>query len=246
MVAAERAWAADGPTREARNEAFAAALLIDDFEGALEGKQVAFDWSEMFPVDERINAKALWAAYDANGVAAHDKYIGKHVEITGEVADIRRGLAGESLVLFETGENPFFFVTGAMSDIQREFAATLKKGQVVRLYCRVGEMILGSPQLSGCLTREGAVIAKGPEIRAAVDRAFAGRRSGLRVKPDADVLKTYGNAPPEDLPEILADRYLGNVKAVAQALNDSSVCFSDVSEMACKHDLAEAAKALDH
>ena len=40
MVAAERAWAADGPTREARNEAFAAALLIDDFEGALEGSNV--------------------------------------------------------------------------------------------------------------------------------------------------------------------------------------------------------------
>lgn len=94
-----------------------------------------------------VTARALFAEYEANEVAADMKFKGKQLAVTGTVASINKDFKGDVWVGLAT-ENEFMPVHA--EGFSPNQVADLKKGQKIKITCTGKGMIVGSPMLKKC------------------------------------------------------------------------------------------------
>lgn len=105
------------------------------------------------PEDEAMEGKAtevtpeeLVSAYAKNEVAADEKYKGKKLRVSGEVADIDSNVSDDPVVRIR-GDS---FITVSCEGIPKKEASKLEKGDEVTVVCLGDGEILGFPRLKKC------------------------------------------------------------------------------------------------
>jgi hypothetical protein len=96
-----------------------------------------------------VSATDLFAAYQANEVAADNRYKATNLLVTGDVDGIQKDAFGNVIVLLGTS-NPFLPVHARVRNSEAQQAATLSKGMTVTVSCVGDGMILGSPVAKDC------------------------------------------------------------------------------------------------
>lgn len=96
-----------------------------------------------------LGAQQLWAAYDANEVAADNAYKGRVLAVTGKVVSIEKGILSEILVKL-AADGPYDYVIATMDKSQASAAAALSKGTRLTVLGKGNGMIIGSPMLADC------------------------------------------------------------------------------------------------
>jgi putative nucleic acid binding protein len=98
-----------------------------------------------------ISSATLQFDYNRNEVSADMKYKDKNLIVSGVVISIDRGI-GENYSISLNGTNDSFLrPTASMAKGQKNYLASLSKGQKIKLYCEGKGMMLGSPVLDDCI-----------------------------------------------------------------------------------------------
>lgn len=97
-----------------------------------------------------VTASQLFAAYEANEVAADNEYKGKALAVSGKVAGINKDFTDEVYVELESG-SPFQSIHAR--GIPQDAAAALQKGQSITVECVGSGLMVGSPILKDCTLR---------------------------------------------------------------------------------------------
>jgi hypothetical protein len=96
-----------------------------------------------------VTALQLYNDYQANEVSADNKYKGKSLMVSGTVSSIDKDFLDNIVVSLKT-PNEFMDVKARVDDDQKSKAASLSKGQDIKVLCTGSGMIIGSPQLEDC------------------------------------------------------------------------------------------------
>jgi hypothetical protein len=163
-------------TSDPRGVAVAKLLLIDDFEGYLDGKKTIGDWMSIFPIGVRISAPQLFAAYHANEVAADDKFKDQPLVITGVIESINKDVFGNGYLVLRDA-NMFEGVQARLSDDSMKYSGQLLRGDDVTLICKGAGMIIGSPVVKNCDAVPVIVAQQRSKIEDMVDAFLAGGAS---------------------------------------------------------------------
>lgn len=97
-----------------------------------------------------ITAQALFEDYQANEVAADNKYKGKWLLVSGTVSSIDKSAFGALIVRLQTG-NEFMSAMAEMDKSEKERVAVLNKGDQVRVLCKGRGIVIGMPSLTDCV-----------------------------------------------------------------------------------------------
>jgi hypothetical protein len=98
-----------------------------------------------------ITGRELYAAYDANEVSADSNYKGHWLIITGLVVSIDKNFMDDIIVRFAGGSYDWRNVMAYISEAETVQAGRLSKGDVVKVLCVGGGMIIHSPVLRDCI-----------------------------------------------------------------------------------------------
>lgn len=98
----------------------------------------------------KVGAQSYYVQYQANEVAADNKFKDKQLLVTGMVISITKDITGGVHVALLGGYNEFETVDASLKDDQAGEAASLRAGRVVSMICRGGTMIVTSPMLEDC------------------------------------------------------------------------------------------------
>ena len=104
---------------------------------------------DLKPLPLEVSAADLFAAYDANEVAADNQYKGKQLAVTGTVAGINKDFTDE--VYVEIAGNEFLNIHAR--GIDPTVAAGLAKGTKITVVCEGGGLMMASPILNECEVR---------------------------------------------------------------------------------------------
>ncbi len=96
-----------------------------------------------------VTASELFKAYNANEVAADQKYKGKALLVSGSVQSIDKDFMDKIVVKLSTA-NEFMPVHAQLGKEHEQLAAQLSKGAKVKWTCTGGGLIVGSPILRDC------------------------------------------------------------------------------------------------
>lgn len=99
-----------------------------------------------------VSSAELFNAYQANEVAADNRFKGQKLLVTGTVASIDKDFLG-GLVLRLSIPNEFMSTMCSMHKSDASSLAQLSKGESVRVLCTGGGMTIGSPSLRDCTFR---------------------------------------------------------------------------------------------
>lgn len=91
----------------------------------------------------KLSAAALIAAYEANEVAADEKFKGKLIEVTGVVDTIAKDIMGDPYVTLGSDKEFEFAHVQAMfpADAAKQLAG-LRKGQTLTVQCTGGGKVI--------------------------------------------------------------------------------------------------------
>lgn len=109
-------------------------------------KSVEQDTSNAAPA-ARVSARQLFADYDANEVAADDKYKDKVLVVSGTISDIGKDIVDTMYVTLET--DGFMNVQCMFADEHKSQLASASKGQSVNIKGKC-EGKMGNVLLRGC------------------------------------------------------------------------------------------------
>ncbi|WP_454261495.1 OB-fold protein [Pseudoxanthomonas mexicana] len=104
---------------------------------------------DLKPLPLEVSAADLFAAYEANEVAADNQYKGKQLAVTGTVAGINKDFTDE--VYVEIAGNEFMNIHAR--GIDPTVAAGLAKGTKITVVCEGGGLMMASPILNECEVR---------------------------------------------------------------------------------------------
>ncbi len=96
-----------------------------------------------------VDAVGMWRDYDANEVAADQKYKGQVLLVRGTVDSIDKNFLGQ-IVVHLRSPNQFAPTMATVESSEASKAAALSKGQKVALRCKGGGKIVMSPTLEDC------------------------------------------------------------------------------------------------
>ena len=102
--------------------------------------------------DIRVSAVRLFKDYEANEVAADEKYKSKILEVSGAVEDIGKDILDQIYVTLKTGEYEIFHIQCFFSDAHKNAAAQLRKGQRITVKGKCDGK-LGNVMIKGCVIR---------------------------------------------------------------------------------------------
>ena len=151
-----------------------------------------------------VTSLALAKAYEANQVAADQKYAGKTLLVTGKVTAILSGLGNVPYLKLE-GSNRFQGPHVNFAEGNTDRIATLSKGDTVHLTCVGGGSVVGTAALKGCQFSDERAKVEGQKLRAEVAKYLAGEQT-----PSTEVILIVTMA-----------------LSYARALPANSICFSD-------------------
>lgn len=95
----------------------------------------------------KVTADELVATYKGNEIAGDEKYKGKKLEISGQVASIDSDLTDDPVVSLKA-DGALLGVR--VEGLSKSAAAKLKVGEHVTLSCKGGGEIVGVPRVDGC------------------------------------------------------------------------------------------------
>lgn len=98
-----------------------------------------------------ISAAELFAAYEANEIAADSRYKGKPVKVSGTIEQIVSDTFDDAVVQLQAGG---FMEQVHARGLHNEAAARLSKGQRINLLCKGGGEVIGFPLLEDCSIAE--------------------------------------------------------------------------------------------
>lgn len=96
-----------------------------------------------------LTAAQLYADYDANEVAADQKYKGKVLRVSGAVESVDKDIA-DRIVIHLKSPNSFSSVHAYLEKQYENDAASLKKEQQITVVCKGNGKLVGSPLLKEC------------------------------------------------------------------------------------------------
>lgn len=96
-----------------------------------------------------VGAVDLFKDYNANEIAADEKYKGKTLIVSGKIRSIDKSI-GDAMYLSIATSNQFQSIQAHLVESQKSKAATLKKGEDVTVECVGDGMLIGSPMLREC------------------------------------------------------------------------------------------------
>jgi hypothetical protein len=94
-----------------------------------------------------ITSRDLAAAYEANEVAAQQRFGGQNLLVSGRINGITLDFADEPVVQLP-GVNQFLDVQVSLND--KQAAARLQQGQEVQILCHDISEVISAPMLSDC------------------------------------------------------------------------------------------------
>ncbi|HEO1767562.1 TPA: hypothetical protein VAM28_003252 [Acinetobacter baumannii] len=98
-----------------------------------------------------VTANELLNAYKNNEVAANQQFKGKTLLVSATVSSIDAGISDEPyLTLKAGGEYEFNQPQAHLADAEQNKAASLSKGQKIKLLCTGNSEIAGTPMLDNC------------------------------------------------------------------------------------------------
>jgi hypothetical protein len=96
-----------------------------------------------------VGSIRLWQDYDANEVAADNRYKGRPLRVTGRVLSVEKDPFGAAMLDLVSG-NPFFRTVAHLTLEDTPRAATLAKGDTVLVQCMGGGRLMRMPKLDNC------------------------------------------------------------------------------------------------
>lgn len=96
----------------------------------LGGSQPAVVTDDVQPVAVRVTASQLFADYEANEIAADEKYKGKVIVVSGTIDNIGKDILDTMYVTLDSGK-PLFNVQCFFSDKHKSQLSNVAKGQQV-------------------------------------------------------------------------------------------------------------------
>lgn len=103
------------------------------------------------PVAFETTAAEITKAYSDNTLAADKKYKDKSFIVSGTVAEINTDMFDRAYLTLKGGVNQFMEPQFVLDDAEKEKAATLKKGQKIKLKCVGKGDIAKTPMSEDCL-----------------------------------------------------------------------------------------------
>ena len=100
--------------------------------------------------DVTVSALQLFKDYDANEVAADEKYKGKMLLVDGVVTGIDKDFL-DNIVIQLKSTNQFMPTRATMEPSEKSQAAKLSKGNKVKVLCKCQGKLVGSPSLDDCI-----------------------------------------------------------------------------------------------
>lgn len=97
-----------------------------------------------------IGAQALYDAYEANEVAADEKYKGKLLLVAGKVGGVSKDFMDDVVIHLDVESKALGDIMAGMAGSEKAKAAALSKGERVALRCSGAGRIMDSPSLRGC------------------------------------------------------------------------------------------------
>lgn len=153
-------------------------LLFEDQLIAIQGgeavtpKEIALN---NFEIAQTVDARKLSQDYEANEVAADQKYKGSRILVSGAVRRISKNFMGDPYVTL-TGNDLLQDVEAGFADKSENTLATLKKGQSVNFVCEVSERVVTEVMLKNCMTLGDYAEVMRPNSDKYVVDVLAGRK----------------------------------------------------------------------
>lgn len=97
----------------------------------------------------KYSAREIAADYEANTVAADQKYKGKSFKVTGKITDINTGVTGNPYIVL-AGVNMFLGPQLHFSKDYLQAISTAKKGMTITVLCEGGGDVVKTPMLQDC------------------------------------------------------------------------------------------------
>jgi len=98
----------------------------------------------------QVTAKQLYADYDANVIAAHNKYKGQVLQVSGTVYEISKDILGDPLIVLDTGHS-MDAIYCHFDKKEESQLVQLAKGQEITVQCMSTGFSLLSPSLTDCI-----------------------------------------------------------------------------------------------
>jgi ribosomal protein S1 len=105
---------------------------------------------ETEPIAFETTAAEISKAYADNTLAADKKYKGKTFIVTGTVAEINTDMFDRAYLILKGGVNQFMEPQFVLDDAEKDKAASLAKGQAVKLKCLGKGDIAKTPMSEDC------------------------------------------------------------------------------------------------
>lgn len=97
----------------------------------------------------RVGAIRFWRDYDANEIAADERYKGRQVRVTGRVLGVEKNLHGAGVLELVSG-NALFRTLATLTLQETPRAAGLTRGDTVVVQCTGAGRSMRMPQLDDC------------------------------------------------------------------------------------------------
>ena len=180
------------------------------------------------PVALSVTAPKLWPDYQANEVAADNVYKGKQLLVEGAVNGINKDFTDSIYITLSTF-NEFESVHAEINGNYQTEAASLRRGQIIKVRCEGGGMVIGSPVLRDCSIQPNAATVSESQPQAQPQPQISNVSSAPVAvdEPQENTPNTAGavthdittpvllsTAPAEYTPEARQNKLNGTVKVV--------------------------------
>ena len=155
----------------------AAFLFADDFENYLEGNDSILskaDLQEISQVGVISTSHEYQQDYDANEIAADNKYRGKKILLTGVIDSINKNAFDQGYLTLRSGS--LVGVEAQLNPNALQQAASLSRGTRVMIVCDPGTRIATVPTAAECRFLSEYLHSIGASPEQQVHEFFAGRR----------------------------------------------------------------------
>jgi hypothetical protein len=202
------------PQLNAQGLTFAKIAYLDDLKNAIQNNDAMLsmdDALKISKIDLRVDAHTYASDYEANEIAADNKYKGKKFLLIGKINSINKDIGGKGYLSLR-GPGMFQDVQARLSDIGLAGAAELKKGMTVYLVCDHGMKVGPMTTARNCERYSQHLNALYPRIEKSITRFLSGDQAlpqleakiiatayviGSEFSPDSPCLKDTASCDTE-------------------------------------------------
>jgi len=154
-------------------------LLVNDMKDSLMGASTFLTTEEklrLTGIDLETTAMQYDADYDANEVAADQKYGGKKILLAGVIDSINKDFKGDAYLVLKAN-NPFMGVHAELNENGKAGASSLTKNTEIFLVCDSGTRVMGSAVARSCQQFSQYIDQIRPSLRSGIEKRLQDRSS---------------------------------------------------------------------